>query len=129
MAKADRKTGEVKFRFEDEDYTLVFDWPAIEWFERVADVSIVDALAQLEARGTPKVSLLGRIMQAGLLKHHPEIEPIPAFNMAADQAVQDALGVAVQAASPDPRKAPTKATKAKPRSTSKRHSNSRSKRG
>lgn len=100
--EADPETGSVTFEYAGSQYTMVYDMKAIQFFEREADQSIVDALGELEqAKGagkTPKVSLLALLMQAGLRRHHPEVSAERALRMASVQSTQRALGLAVSTA-------------------------------
>lgn len=97
--------GSVAFDFEGCRYAMVFDMKAIAFFEREADVSILDTLASLEAakegRRQPKLSHLAMLMQAGLQRHHPGVSLDAAMAMAGSPEVQKALGASVAAAMPD----------------------------
>ncbi|MGX7926459.1 hypothetical protein ACWPMX_07785 [Tsuneonella sp. HG094] len=133
--------GVVAFEYDGSRYEMVFDMKAIAFFEREADMSIIEVLGDLEAAReearAPKVAGLAFLMQAGLRRHHPEVSPERALRMAGDPAVQAALGSGVSAAMPD---APAddagaegnaKAATAKPTkaSTGTRRSKGRSKQG
>lgn len=132
MPQADPETGTVWFEYDGSRYEMVFDMKAIAFFEREADISIAEAFDEMQAARAagkaPKLSQLAFLMQAGLRRHHPEVSAERAFRMANDAGVQAALGIAVKAASPDPRPAPKTAKPAK-RSNSKSSSSPRSKRG
>ena len=135
MAKS--PTGEVSFTSNGETFTLVFDFAALAYFERETNVSVYDALgdmqsAQAEGR-TPKVSQLALLLQAGLRRHHPTLAPQDTLAFLADEGVLDQLGVALDSAMPGGdetadegnAKAPAK----KKASTGTKRSRARSKRG
>lgn len=98
--------GVVAFEYSGSRYEMVFDMKAIAFFEREAEISIVEALGDLEesrkAGRVPRVSILAYLMQAGLRRHHPEVTAERALRMAGDAQVQAALGTSVRSAMPDP---------------------------
>lgn len=89
----------LEFTFDGEDYTLVYDMKAIAFFEREADVSIVEAMEDMEraqkAGRPPKISHLAYLLQAGLARHHPEVDLDMAMEMAGDPQVLEALGASL----------------------------------
>lgn len=97
-------TGEVGFEVDGKNYVLTFDMKAIAFFERETDMSIVDALAALEAAQeagrSPKLSHLAYLMQAGLQRHHAGISSEDAMALAVHPAVQGVLGAGLQASMP-----------------------------
>lgn len=137
--EADPETGEVAFEYDGAEYRMVLDMRAIAYFERCADMSILDALDHFErcrvGGETPKLGIMAFVMQAGLRRHHPEVSPERALRMANTAAVRSALGFAIKAAAPPAEggsaegngRAPTK-RQTKP-SGSTRSSKGRSKRG
>lgn len=87
------------FEFEGQQYTLEFDFAAIAAFERVAGLSVVLALAEMQA-GVPKVSHVAWLLQAGLGKHHPDVTPDDCLKMLASDDVKRQLDVAMDVAFP-----------------------------
>lgn len=89
----------LEFTFDGEDYTLVYDMKAIAFFEREADVSIVEAMDAMERaqmmQRPPKISHLAFLLQAGLARHHPEVDLDMAMGMAGDPQVLEALGASL----------------------------------
>jgi hypothetical protein len=104
MFEEDLETGSIAFEYAGATYTMVLDMKAIHFFERTADLSIVEALGELqeasEQRKPPKVGVMAFLMQAGLRRHHPEVSAEKAFRMVSEPSVMAALGAVVRAASP-----------------------------
>lgn len=125
--------GTVAFDYQGDRYQMVFDMQAIAFFEREADVSIIEALGALEAGSNggrpPKVSQLAFLMQAGLRRHHPGLSAEDALAMAGDPAVQAALGTSVSSAMPDADASAEGNGKAPTGGTGTKSSKDRSKRG
>ena len=90
----------LSFEAQGQTWTVEFDFAAIETFERRADLSIVAAVEQLE-RGEPKVSVVVRLLEAGLVKHHPDIKADAALALLGDPAVRGALFGALNLAMPE----------------------------
>lgn len=105
MHRAPSPDGSVRFTFDDEEYTLVFDWAAIAFFEREADYPIAEAfadMAEAEAAGrSPKSSHLVFLVQAGLQRHHRGVTMEGAAAMIRDAGVMEALFGGVAEAMPD----------------------------
>ena len=87
------------FEFEGQQFTLEFDFAAIAAFERVAGLSVVLVLAEMQA-GVPKISHVAWLLQSALLKHHPSVTPDECLRMLASDGVQAQLGVALDIAMP-----------------------------
>lgn len=96
--------GSVSVTYKGTEFLLVFDMEAIAFFERAADVSIAEALDGLQlafaAGRAPKLSHLAFLVQAGLHRHHPEINLNEAARMSGDPAVFRALNGGVREAMP-----------------------------
>lgn len=89
------------FEFEGQRYTLEFDFTAIAVFEQVAGLSIVLALAEMQA-GVPKVSHVAWLLQAALKKHHPAVTADDCLKMLASDGVKAQLDIALDLAMPPP---------------------------
>ena len=93
---------EVAFEVDGARYVLAFDFAAIAYFEDLADISLVDALAAMERAqqggGSPKISHLGYLLQAGFRRNHPDMTPDTALALALNPDVQSQLGLAVASA-------------------------------
>lgn len=59
--------------FDGEDYTLVFDFEVIAHFEETWGVSLGDVLQPPDG-GSPMLSRLAKLFQAGLLPNHPDAD-------------------------------------------------------
>lgn len=96
--------GEVAFAYEGDDYTLLFDFEAIEYFERHCG-SIGEFARQLEAAqaggAVPKISPMVRLLLAGLQHYHPEVGGDVAMKMLMADGVQAQLFEGFGAAMPD----------------------------
>ena len=92
--------GGITFAYEDEEYRLVFGMAAVAFFERASDVSIVDALDELERafkeRRSPKLSHLAFLIQAGLQEHHRGATLDEAARMAASAEAIEALCATIE---------------------------------
>lgn len=124
-------TGELSVEFDGKTWTLLYDWAAIAWFERTAGVSFLTIGRAVEKGEPPMLSHLAWLMQAGLQRHHPEVDLDTAGKMAVTPSVFEALGIAVDAATPDAGSSAEGNAVAKPlrKSTGTTPSKPRSKRG
>lgn len=95
--------GTIDVEHERMKYTLVFDFAAIAFFERVAGISLTAMLLSI-MRGDPMTSHLVWLVQAGLQRHHPGSDAELAQAMLIDPEVKRAMELAVDAAMPDPPK-------------------------
>lgn len=95
--------GTLEVEFQRLKYTLVFDFAAIAFFERVAGISIT-AMMRSIVLGDPMTSHLVWLIQAGLQRFHPGSDAELAQQMLGDPAVKRAMELAVDAAMPDPPK-------------------------
>lgn len=98
--------GEKVFSAKGREWTLQFDFDAIDLFERRADVSFIDAVAAIDSSpvtgAAPKLSHVVYLFQAGLHRHHKHVEPGAAMQLVAAPGAMKALGDAIRAALPDP---------------------------
>lgn len=96
--------GEVLLAFGGKSYTLVFDMEAIAAFEDATDMSIFTVFGSLAAAKdggkAPKLSMLGSLLQAGMVRHHPEVTRGDAMAIVMDPAAQEALMKAFELATP-----------------------------
>lgn len=95
-------TGEVRFDFKGQTFTVAFDMAAIAAFEDETDMSIIEVGALLSGGGkVPKISTLGSLLAAGLRRHHPEIDRIKGMEMVLDPAVQGTIAEGLAGAMPE----------------------------
>lgn len=91
--------GVVNVEHEGVSYSLLLDWAAIAYFERHADVSLIDFYVGL-LTGRPKLSHLAYFLLAMLQRHHSEVTLDMAGKMAMDDKVRAKLDLAAAAAMP-----------------------------
>ena len=101
--------GEVRFEHDGREYCLHFGMVAIDWFEDTFDKPWLGAVQHVavaqEAGVMPKTSTLVSILQAGLVKFHPELATVEARDdilaLATNPEVQKKMGLAVAVGMPD----------------------------
>jgi len=120
---ANSKKAEVELEIDGETFTMVFDMAAIARFEDQTNLSIFAVLEQFadeEGRDPPKLSVMGAILEAGLHRHHPEIDRDAAMEMVVSPAGQEAMAKAFELAMPPADEGNAKAAKPKPPAKAKR---------
>lgn len=100
-----RQFPEVVLDIEGQRYTLVFDWAAIRFFEREAGMSVLELIQQASAAQAggkpPMLSTLGTMMQAGLQRHHPELDIDACMELFGSPGGQEAMFRAFALAQPE----------------------------
>lgn len=99
-----REYPEVRVEVDGKPFTLAFDWAAIRFFEQESGISILKLIQQAQAakRGgdPPMLSTLGLMMQAGLRRHHPDLDFEDCMDVFSSPGGQEALFKAFELAQP-----------------------------
>lgn len=90
----------LTFKALGQDWTLEFDFAAIERYEELTDSSIIEVIAAIGGQ-RPRIGRMARLLQAGLTRHHPAITGEQAFELLGEAGVQDQLFAALDKALPD----------------------------
>lgn len=129
---AETISAEVVVPYGGATYRLIYDWGAIEYFETAAPLSFAEFVVQLvmadmDAGPMPKLIHLALFVQAGLRRHHPDVDAEQAFAMWNDDGVRRAISGAADKAMPKaapegeaPRAAGKRSTRTKPAARSPR---------
>lgn len=98
---ANQLKGEARFVHDGAEWVLLYDAAALLEIEDRLDLGLFALFAQLEQAerdaSTVKVGTLATILQCGLAAHHPDITRADTAVMllSGDQAVQEAMGMAI----------------------------------
>lgn len=96
---ANRLIGEISTKFEGQKYTLRLDYNAIAEFEDMSGKKAFDVFKDFEA-GSPAFRDLRLLIQAALLRHHPDATLILAGDIVSNDG--DLVTKLLQAAFPSP---------------------------
>lgn len=98
--KASPRRVNLAFTHEGQEFILVFDMETIARFEEATDLSIFDAVAGLVPGKSPKLSVMGSLLQAALAEHHPDLTRADAMTLLTVPKVQALFAEGIASAMP-----------------------------